>query len=156
MPGTRIRLFGKVMWWMVLYGALQASMLLLPDVGRRDSLSQPTSEAPSERTIRIDLKARQFDPPHIILTAGEPTTLALHNLDAELHAFVPVGLLTNVHLSVTGDGAPEFSDHGLARLILPSEGKAAIHFVPRKPGRYPYFCDMPGHSMRGMIEVEGP
>jgi plastocyanin len=78
----------------------------------------------------------------------------LHNQDAELHAFVPVGLLAGVNFNVGGNGAPEFGPQGFKRVIIPSEGRAEFRFVPDRPGVFPFFCDMPGHEMKATIVVE--
>lgn len=162
MNETTIPRFGRTLRWLLVVGSFQALLLSFLEgglVSAKSGRSANRSEASSissDQTITIDLKARQFDPAQVVLTAGEPTTLTFHNLDAELHAFVPVGLLTGIHLSITGNGAPEFTENGLARLIIPPDGTATIHFVPQRPGTYPYFCDMPGHSMRGMVEVKVP
>jgi plastocyanin len=108
----------------------------------------------SEELIRITIHARQFDPPSAVLHAGRKTHVVLHNEDAELHAFVPVGLFVGVSLNVGGNGAPEFDDHGFKKVIIPSGGHADIRFTPERLGTYQYLCDMPGHEMRGTIQVE--
>lgn len=102
----------------------------------------------------MKIHARQFEPSTVILHVGQKTVLVFHNRDVELHAFVPVGLLTGVNLTIGGNGAPEFGEQGFKRVIIPSEGQAEIRFVPDRPGRYPYYCDMPGHEMRATIVVE--
>ena len=112
----------------------------------------PTREIP-EKDITIHIKSREFSPNMISLTMGQKTRLVLKNLDTELHAFLPVGLLTNIHLTVSGNGAPEFGTDGLVRVLLPTKGQTEIVFIPSRPGTYPYFCDLPGHEMRGTIVV---
>jgi plastocyanin len=113
------------------------------------------SNADPERTIVINIKAREFDPETVTLQAGQKTTLVFQNLDAELHAFVPGDFFKGVNLNVSGNGAPEFGPEGFRRVIIPSQGQAAIRFVPDRPGRYLYTCDMPGHEMKAAIVVEG-
>ncbi len=113
----------------------------------------PSNTDPEERVV-ITIRVRSFEPVTVTLRAGRKTRLVFHNQDAELHAFVPVDLLTNLHLNISGSGAPEFDANGLRRVIIPSQGKAEILFVPVRPGTYPYFCDMPGHQMSGSITVK--
>jgi len=117
----------------------------------------PVSLAPAtdaqETVVTINIKSREFSPNTLSVTMGQKTRLVLKNLDTELHAFLPVGLLTNIHLNVSGSGAPQFSKEGLSRVLLPSRGQTEIVFIPSHPGTFPYFCDLPGHVMRGTIVV---
>jgi plastocyanin len=112
------------------------------------------AEAEPESPVLIRIKARAFEPNRVVLSLGKKTWLVLHNQDAELHAFVPVGLLTGVNFNVGGNGAPEFGPDGFKRVIIPSEGRAEFRFVPERPGVFPFFCDMPGHEMKATIVVE--
>ncbi len=113
----------------------------------------PADSGP-DQVVVITMRARAFDPDTVHLTAGQRTKLVFENHDAELHAFVPGSLLNGVHLNIAGNGAPEFGPHGLRRVIIPSNGRAEIRFVPDHPGSYPFLCDMPGHQMQGTIEVQ--
>jgi plastocyanin len=112
------------------------------------------SNTDPEEVVTITIHSRTFEPNSVKLHAGQKTRLVFYNQDAELHAFVPVGLFTGVHLNVSGNGAPEFGTDGFKRVIIPSEGRAEFRFVPDRPGVYPFFCDMPGHEMRATILVE--
>ena len=122
------------------------------------SATAAPSLAPSDshkaREVVVTIKTRQFDPPTVYFQSGEKTRLILRNQDVELHAFVPVSLLQNTTLHVSGSGAPQFGPQGLLRILLPSRGETEILFVPDRPGNYPFFCDLPGHIMRGMIVVQ--
>lgn len=104
--------------------------------------------------VVITIKGRQFHPPLVTLQVGHPATLVLENLDTELHSFVPKDLLRGVNLNVGGNGAPEFGEEGLKRVIIPPEGRTEIRFTPLHPGEFGYICDMPGHQMRAQIVVE--
>jgi plastocyanin len=113
----------------------------------------PSNTDPEER-ILVTIKARTFEPDKVTLHVGHKTKLVFHNQDAELHAFVPVGLFTGLSINVSGNGAPEFGPDGFKRVLIPSGGQAEFRFVPEQPGVYPFFCDMPGHEMRATIIVE--
>lgn len=130
-------------------GLLAASVLPVC-YGAPALAAEPDPETP----VLIQIKARAFEPNRVVLTLGKKTWLVLHNQDAELHAFVPVGLLTGVNFNVGGNGAPEFGPEGFKRVIIPSEGRAEFRFVPERPGVFPFFCDMPGHEMKATIVVE--
>jgi len=108
---------------------------------------------PEEALVTIEIKSRAFEPATVTLRKGQKTRLVLHNQDAELHAFVPVGLFTGVNFNLGGNGAPEFGPEGFKRVIIPSGGRAEFRFVPERPGTYPFFCDMPGHEMKATIVV---
>lgn len=105
-------------------------------------------------TIAIDIRGRLFIPDTIQLHQGRKTRLVIKNHDSELHAFVPSDLLAGVNMNVGGNGAPEFDERGFKRVIIPADGQADIRFTPVRPGRYAFFCDMPGHEMKGTITVE--
>ncbi len=104
--------------------------------------------------VIIDVKTRQFQPDIISLQRGKPIRFVLRNKDAELHAFVPIGLFHDTAHNVSGNGAPQFGKKGLLRVLLPSTGQTEIMFTPEKAGNYPFFCDLPGHIMRGTIVVQ--
>jgi len=117
----------------------------------------PTSLTPSPNLealeVTIHIRSREFRPNSLTIPVGQKTRLVLKNLDTELHAFVPVGLLADSHVVVSGNGAPQFAKEGFVRVLLPTRGQTEIMFTPARPGTYPYFCDLPGHVMRGTIVV---
>jgi uncharacterized cupredoxin-like copper-binding protein len=112
------------------------------------------SDTNTEERVIVKIRGRQFEPAQLLLQAGRTTMLVLQNEDAELHAFVPGDLFVGVNLNIGGNGAPEFNDRGLKRVIIPSEGWAEIRFVPTRTGVYPFSCDMPGHEMKATIVVQ--
>lgn len=103
--------------------------------------------------VTINIRSREFRPYSLTIPVGQKTRLVLKNLDTELHAFVPVGLLADSHLTVSGNGAPQFDKEGFVRVLLPTRGQTDLVFTPTRPGTFPYFCDLPGHVMRGIIVV---
>ena len=103
--------------------------------------------------VTINIRSREFRPQTLTILLGQKTRLVLKNLDTELHAFVPVGLLADSHLTVSGNGAPQFGKEGFVRVLLPTRGQTDLVFTPARPGTYPYFCDLPGHDMQGIIVV---
>lgn len=104
--------------------------------------------------VEIVINARQFQPAEVTVPLNRKTTLIFLNQDAELHAFVPQALLENVSAQIGGNGAPEFNEKGLVRILIPSGGRAEIRFIPKSTGLYQYQCDLPGHQMLGNILVK--
>ena len=122
------------------------------DFAVASGLSAPSPSMATD--IIIDVKTREFQPNMIALQRGETIRFILRNKDAELHAFVPIGLFIDTTHNVSGNGAPQFAKEGLVRVLLPSTGQTEIMFTPEKAGKFPFFCDLPGHVMRGTIVVQ--
>jgi plastocyanin len=114
--------------------------------------SEPAVNAEAIR-VDITIKARQFHPSPVRLPVGQPVTLVFTNQDVELHAFVPTRFLEGVPVHVDGNGAPQFGEKGLERVLIPSGGTEHIGFMPTTVGEFEYRCDLPGHQMVGKIVV---
>ena len=118
------------------------------------TLSEASTLAdPNRQEVRIMIKVRQFQPAEVTVRTGQEVVLVFDNQDVEIHTFVPEKLLERVPVQVEGSGAPQFGDLGLVRLLIGGGSQAKIRFVPQIPGRYRYYCDMPGHQMVGQIIV---
>ncbi len=118
------------------------------------SASNLPTTAQSTTDVIIDVKTRKFEPEMISLQRGKKIRLILRNKDAELHAFVPVGLFLETTHQVSGNGAPQFGNEGLLRVLLPPIGQTEISFTPENAGTFPFLCDLPGHVMQGTIVVQ--
>lgn len=116
-------------------------------------VSEATFDAPAIR-VDIAIKARQFHPSPVSVPVGRPAMLVFHNQDVELHAFVPTRFLEGVPVHVEGNGAPQFREQGLERVLIPSGGTEEIRFLPTTAGEFEYRCDLPGHQMVGKIVVQ--
>ena len=116
--------------------------------------SLAASDSQRETEVLVQIQTREFRPDRITIRTGEKIRLIFRNEDAELHAFVPVGIFLKTTLNLTGNGAPQFGPDGLLRVLLPSNGQTEILFIAERPGQYPFFCDLPGHVMRGTIVVQ--
>lgn len=138
-----------------LVGLIVTGLLFTVSPGQAEpqTTAVPTATIQPEQEIVVQIRLRQFDPPTVTLQRGRKTKLVFRNLDSELHAFVPTNLFTGVNLNISGNGAPEFTELGFKRVIIPPEGLAEIRFVPDRPGTYAYLCDMPGHDMKASIVV---
>jgi uncharacterized cupredoxin-like copper-binding protein len=112
------------------------------------------ADSSQEDTVTVLIRERLFQPAETLLHTGQKTKLVVKNQDSELHTFAPSGLFTGESFNISGNGAPEFDDEGLKRVIIPPDGVVEIRFTPRKPGQYRYICDMPGHRMSATLTVE--
>lgn len=120
------------------------------------AMSEPDRLHPARPPVRVEIavRARQFIPSPARLPARREVVLVVHNHDAELHAFVPIWFLEQVPLHVSGNGAPQFDEKGLVRVLIPSDGEAEVRFTTPAAGTYQYRCDLPGHQMLGELLVE--
>ncbi len=120
-------------------------------------LATPSRALPTEvevESVTVEIRGRIFIPDHVLLHHEHKTVLRFRNLDTELHAVVAKELFLGVSLNVDGNGAPEFGPNGLTRVIIPPDGLIEIQFTPTRIGTFSYLCDMPGHNMQAVIEVE--
>lgn len=133
--------------------AIMSCLMPIVSVWSATPTSLPSVPNLEALEITINIHSREFQPQSVTIPVGQRTRLVLKNLDTELHAFVPVGLLADSHVTVSGSGAPQFAKEGFVRVLLSTRGQTEITFTPARPGTYPYFCDLPGHVMRGTIVV---
>lgn len=104
--------------------------------------------------VEVTIRGREFLPSTVVIPVNHAVLLSFANHDAELHAFAPSALLDDVPLHIDGNGAAQFGEHGLVRILIPSEGRAELRFTPQQAGLYDYRCDLPGHQMRAHIRVK--
>ncbi len=117
-------------------------------------VSADTVHGTDQVVAAVTIRARAFNPATVKVPVGREVLLVFENQDVELHAFVPLRVLDDIPLHVDGNGAAQFGDHGLVRVLIPSGGRAEIRFMLQRPGLYDYRCDLPGHQMRAQISVE--
>ena len=103
--------------------------------------------------VEIIASKRTFAPETVTLRVGVPATLTIRNEDEDLHAFVPLLLFQRTNVQVRGNGAPEFTEAGFVRVLIPPHGRAELRFIPKNSGTFFYMCDLPGHNMRAAIVV---
>lgn len=130
-------------------------LLMLPGLHGGQVLGQVSALELDDSAIRVDIsiKARQFHPSPVSVPVRRHVMLVFHNQDVELHAFVPTRFLERVPVHVDGNGAPQFGEKGLERVLIPSGGTEQIGFLPTAAGEFEYRCDLPGHQMVGTIVV---
>ncbi len=99
--------------------------------GGAASSSTPTNKpvAANARVIPVTARSFAFDPDSIVVRAGENVAIQLHALDA-YHTFTVEGIGTIVSANA---GSTRTGGLRLDR-----------------PGRYTFFCSVPGHRAAGM------
>ena len=128
-----------------------------PSTMANGDVGQAPSTLPTEvgvESITVDIRGRMFIPSHVLLHHDQKTVLRFRNHDTELHTIVAKEVFLGVGLNVSGNGASEFGPDGLKRVIIPPEGLIEFQFTPARTGTFSYLCDMPGHDMKAVIEVE--
>lgn len=128
-----------------------------PSTAANGNDGQTPSAHPTEvevESIIVEIRGRMFIPNHVLLHHDQKTVLRFRNHDTELHTVVAKELFLSVDLNVGGNGAQEFGPDGLKRVIIPPEGLVEFQFTPARTGTFSYLCDMPGHDMKAVIEVE--
>jgi len=120
-------------------------------------LAIPTAALPAEaevESVTVEIRSRVFIPQQIHLHHGRKTLLRFRNHDTELHTVVAKELFFGVDFDLSGNGAPEYGQDGLKKVIIPPDGLVDFQFTPARVGTFSYLCDMPGHNMQAMIVIE--
>jgi cytochrome c oxidase subunit 2 len=91
--------------------------------------------APGAREVTVDARSFEFDPNEIDVRAGEDIAVRLHSED-QTHDFV---------IEARGK-EPE-------QLVVEVQGgkTATGGFSIAQPGKYTFFCSLPGHRAAGMV-----
>ena len=108
-----------------------AALLIAPACGGGGS-NHAGNTAPVAGASVINVKAHTFgfDPKQITVKAGQDATIALKSTDIE-HDFTVDDLHIHVHTN------PGQTTQGGIK--------------PDKPGRYEFYCSIPGHKSSGMV-----
>ena len=102
--------------------------------GDHDSSEHNAPVAPGAREIAVDARSFEFDPSTIDVSAGEDVAIRLHSED-QTHDFV---------IEAKGKEPKE-------HVVEVSGGKTATGgFSIADPGKYSFYCSLPGHRAAGM------
>lgn len=153
---------------------LALSLLSLGACSKSDPKALPSGFDKVDHEIKIGVRngLLRYDIEEFYVRPGSRVKLTLDNNDSMQHNFLlckaEKGVLDRVAKAVLalGDRASEkdFVPRSRAilqhtRALLPGESQTLFFEAPKKLGRYPYICTLPGHtySMRGvMIVGEAP
>lgn len=133
--------------------AAAGSFLLLAFLPQAPA-SADTVQSSDPVVVEVAIRAREFRPSMATIPVNREVLLVFENQDVELHAFVPSTFLDDIPLHIDGNGAAQFGEHGLVRILIPSGGRTELRFTLPRAGLYDYHCDLPGHQMRAHIRVE--
>ena len=86
-----------------------------------------------EEAIEIGVTAEGFSPSNFEAIKGEKVVLVLSGQDEWVH--------------ILKFKEESLADVGIA--VGPDEVRAITFYAPSKPGEYEFFCDVPGHELRG-------
>jgi uncharacterized cupredoxin-like copper-binding protein len=133
---------GQAGHFVTLFGLLVGFFLAFAaDLWVETAMSRTLIRQDVAREIRMELGDYFFRPDLLVLTAGEPVAVRVHNggrVDHEIE-FIGVG--------------PR------SERIIPPGGEAILYLQPFHPGTGLFVCDMPGHlggGMWGKIEIRPP
>jgi nitrite reductase (NO-forming) len=120
--------------------ALAAGLVLLTACSAgssgADSTNAVAASAAADGVQQLTLEVgngMKFEPSSVIVKAGQPVELTLHNSGDTAHDFsLSAGVAQPVKLSAAGGQT------------------ASATFTVSSPGTYSFDCSMPGHAMAGM------
>jgi len=118
------------------------------------------------RTVHIDMSEFAFDPPQIVLAAGETVTIVLTNVGKVEHEFMAgTGVMSGMGYRddwlamAKPKGLAQHAEHGGAGiLVAPHTTSKVILVVPAQTGQFEFGCFVEGHyegGMHGVIVVAG-
>ena len=103
-------------------------------IGRPVVSVDATLDAAGVQVVEVDMHSFYFEPNRIVVHAGHPVELVLHNCSH----IVPHNLtISEPDLNVSESKWGWGSDH--------------LRFTPTKPGQYRFFCHKDGHEKKGMV-----
>jgi uncharacterized cupredoxin-like copper-binding protein len=97
-------------------------------------------ESPTTTPLRgtVRLLEYRFEPARLTFNVGEPVELTLINDGTVLHEFVTEALYDlTVDVEINGVITEAL---GVAEFEIPPNGKAVLHFIPKKPGEFSFAC----------------
>ncbi len=131
--GHFARLLKRYGWVLVFIGIVCLSLLFL---------SAHPSVLTAQETGRVEIVIRNFtfEFQGGALRPNVPGTIVLRNLDKVKHGFTSM-LLQEVDVQVESSGATTYGKGIKGVYINPGE-TVQIHFIPTRPGRFPFRCDI--------------
>lgn len=113
------------------------------------------SAAAGPRNITVKASNLKFQPETIEVVAGQTVTLVFDNQDSVDHDFsvleIPLVSAAPTQAAMAGHDMGDMGGLEPALHVAAQMGeRATLEFTPTKPGRYEFFCTVPGHKEAGM------
>ena len=84
-----------------------------------------------ETTVQLTIRNHKFEPPEVVIPAGQKVKLVIENQDST---------------------PEEFESYELNReKVVPAKGSVVVFVGPLQPGRYPFFGDFNRDSAKGVL-----
>ncbi|MBI3812026.1 MAG: cupredoxin domain-containing protein [Nitrospirae bacterium] len=138
-----MRILRRVMRSRLFTGAAVLSLMVL-------SIGPSVVAAPENSKVEIVIRNSTFEFQGGMLRPNEPGTIVLRNQDKIQHGFAsPV--LEELDVRVESGGVTTYGKGIKGVYINPGE-TLQIHFIPNRPGRFPFHCDI-HPTMKGELLV---
>lgn len=104
-------------------------------------------------TLTIVAEDTKFSPETITIKSGEKVTFELQNNDSVEHDFQVDKLDVDVIAGGMDEVEHDGDGHGGGKLAMHTGGheSMSITFTANEPGRYEFYCTIPGHRDSGMV-----
>lgn len=103
-------------------------------IGRPVVSVDAIAAADGVQRVKVDMHSYYFEPNRIVVHAGEPVEIVLHNCSHIVpHNFTIASKDINVDASKWGWGS------------------TSVKFTPATPGEYRFFCHKDSHEKKGMV-----
>jgi plastocyanin len=125
-------------------------IVLALGVGAVAALHLPAGPASAQQSNTLDVTIRNstFEFKGMVLKPNQPAVIVLKNLDKITHGFMST-LLGQQEVEIESKGATTYGK-GIRGLHINPGETATIRFIPMKPGRYSFECDI-HPNMKGEI-----
>ncbi|MFI5305602.1 MAG: cupredoxin domain-containing protein, partial [Nitrospiria bacterium] len=100
--------------------------------------------------VEILIRDSTFEFQGGILKPDQATTIVIHNQDQITHGFTST-LLEDLDVQVESNGVTTFGK-GIKGVHIDSGKTVRIHFVPNRPGNFPFRCDL-HPNMKGELLI---
>jgi plastocyanin len=125
-------------------------IILAIGVGAAAALYLPAERASAQQSNRLDVTIHNytFEFKGLVLKPDQPAVITLKNLDNVTHGFMSP-LLGQQEVEIESKGATTYGK-GIRGLHINPGETVTIRFIPMKPGRYQFECDI-HPNMKGEI-----
>ncbi len=111
--------------------------------------------APKDALYLVEMTSFAYTPQVLEVDAGEVLEIAVQNVEPLLHDFTIDQIDADVHISYLGGTGEHAHAEASAQdadvhFALTEPGTGVVHLNIHEPGRYVFYCTVPGHREAGM------